>query len=101
MLYGGRGQDAGAPGGIIGIERAGKVNAAPCGRAFAGDHAIADNGKSMGCGLAAGWLEDAGFSGLGTKGGHWCALLNFSSDPAFPCGPKRVVNDSKLALPDF
>ena len=28
MLDGGRGQDARAPGGVIGIERAGKVNAA-------------------------------------------------------------------------
>ena len=105
MLDRGRGQDARAPGGVIGIERAGKMDAAPGGRAFAGDHAIADDGERMGCGLAAGWLERTGRfrlrSGLGTRGRH---RLHFSisfSDPAFPCGRKRVVNDSKLAFRDF
>jgi hypothetical protein len=72
MLDGGRGQDACAPGGVIGIERTGKVDATFGRGAFAGDHTVADNGEGAGRGLAAGWLEDAGFSGLGTRGGHNC-----------------------------
>ena len=44
MLDGGRRQDANAPGGVIGIERAGEMDAAPGGRAFAGDHAVAHDG---------------------------------------------------------
>ena len=57
MLDRGRGQDARAPGGVIGIERAGKMDAALGGRAFAGDHAIAHDGERVGCGIAAGWFE--------------------------------------------
>ena len=57
MLDGGRGQDARAPGGVIGIQRAGKMNAALGGRAFAGDHAVAHDGEGMGGGVAAGNLE--------------------------------------------
>ena len=57
MLDGGRGQDAGAPGGVIGIERAGKMDAAFGGRAFAGNDAVADDRERVGCGLAAGGLE--------------------------------------------
>ena len=65
MLDGGRGQDARAPGGVIGIERAGKMNAAPGGGALAGDHAVAHDRERMGCGLAAGRLRDVGrFGGL-------------------------------------
>jgi hypothetical protein len=41
-------QDARAPGGVIGIERAGEVDTAFGGRAFAGDYAIADNSQSVG-----------------------------------------------------
>ena len=71
MLDGGRGQDAHAPGGVIGIERAGKMNAAFGGRAFAGDHAIAHDGEGMGSGVAAGWLQGADrVGGLGTRGRH-------------------------------
>ena len=44
MLDGGRGQDAGAPGGVIGIERAGKMDAAWW-WAFAGD-AVADDASA-------------------------------------------------------
>jgi hypothetical protein len=57
MLDGGRGQDACAPGGIIGIEFAGKMNAALGGGAFTGDHAIAHNGKSLCSGIPAGDLR--------------------------------------------
>ena len=57
MLDGGRGQDARAPGGVIGIERAGKMDAAFGGRAFAGDDAIAHDGQGVGGGVAAGGLE--------------------------------------------
>ena len=59
MLDGGRGQDARAPGGVIGIQRAGKMNAAFGGRAFAGDHAIAHDGEGMGSGVAAGSVARA------------------------------------------
>jgi hypothetical protein len=80
MLDRARGQDACAPGGVIGIERAGKVNAAPGGGALAGDHAITDDRERMRGGLAAGWLGDVGrfsgrFSGFGNRGRH---SLHFS-----------------------
>ena len=80
MLDGGRGQDARAPGGVIGIERAGKVNAAPSCGALAGDHAVAHDRERMGCGLAAGRLRDVRrfggrFSSLGSRGRH---SLHFS-----------------------
>ena len=74
MLDRARGQDAGAPGGVIGIERAGKMDTAPGGRAFAGDHAIAHDGQRLGSGLAAGRLERTGRSSdaqqTWTGGGH-------------------------------
>jgi hypothetical protein len=70
MLDGSRGEDARAPGGVIGIERAGEVDAAFGGRAFAGDHAIADDGQSVGGGIAAGRLKCAIRGGLGTRGRH-------------------------------
>ncbi|MGY3358209.1 hypothetical protein ACVWZK_004872 [Bradyrhizobium sp. GM0.4] len=51
------GEDAGAPGGVIGIERAGEVHPSLGGRAFARDHAVAHDGQCMGRGIAAGWFE--------------------------------------------
>ena len=48
MLDRGRGQDARAPGGVIGVQLAGKMNTALGGRAFAGDHAIAHDGRAHG-----------------------------------------------------
>ena len=48
MLDRGRSQDARAPGGVIGIQRAGKMHAALGGRAFAGDHAVAHDGRAHG-----------------------------------------------------
>jgi len=71
MFDRGRGQDARAPSGVIGIERSRKVNAALGGGAFAGDHAIADDGQGMRGRLAARWLKGAdGVDGLGTRGRH-------------------------------
>ena len=71
MLDGGRSQDARAPGGVIGVERAGEMDAAPGGRAFAGDHTITHDGQRMGGGIAAGRLQDAdGVGSLGTRGRH-------------------------------
>src|SRR5215475_8527833 len=61
MLDGGRGQDALAPGGVIGIERAGKMHTALGGRAFAGDHAVTHDGQRMGGGVSALWFKSAGF----------------------------------------
>ncbi|OAF14146.1 hypothetical protein AXW67_00695 [Bradyrhizobium neotropicale] len=49
----GCGQDAGAPGGIVGVERAGEMHPALGGRAFTRDHAIAHDGERMGSGIAA------------------------------------------------
>ena len=54
MLDRGRRQDARAPGGVVGIQRAGKMNAAPGGGPFAGDHAVANDGQGKGGGIAAG-----------------------------------------------
>ena len=74
MLDRGRGQDARAPGGVIGIQHAGKMHAAPGGRAFAGDHAIADDRQRLGGGIPAG---NPGFDGserfgeLSNRGRHW------------------------------
>src|SRR5207248_9493416 len=71
MLDRARGQDARAPGGVEGIERAGKMDTALGGRAFAGDHAITHDGERVGCGVAAGWFEDAvGFGGIVRRGRH-------------------------------
>jgi hypothetical protein len=68
---GGGGQDARAPGGVVGIERAGKVDAALGGGAFAGDHAIAYDGQGMGGSLAAGRLQgDHDIGRLDTRGRH-------------------------------
>jgi len=54
MLHRGRRQDARAPGGVIGVQRAGEVNAAPGGGPFAGNHAVAHNGQGQGSGVPAG-----------------------------------------------
>jgi hypothetical protein len=62
MLDRGRGQNARAPGGVVGVQRAGKMNATPGGRAFAGNHAIAHDSEGKCCGIAAGnlrWFERA------------------------------------------
>jgi len=71
----GRGQDARAPGGIIGVQRPGKVNAAFGGGAFARDHAVAHNRQGKGRGVAAGnlrWFEGADSLGdLRRRGRHW------------------------------
>ena len=69
MLDRGRRQNALAPGGVIGIERAGEMHAAPGGGPFAGDHPVAHDGQGKGSGVAAGNVgrfEDGGRLG----GGH-------------------------------
>jgi hypothetical protein len=75
MLDRGRGQDTRAPGGVIGIQRAGEMNAALGGGALAGDHAIAHDGQRKRCAIAAGDVgrlkgaETVGkYSG---RGRHW------------------------------
>jgi hypothetical protein len=71
MLNRSRGQDARAPGGVVSIECAGKMDTALGGRAFAGDHAVAHDGERVRRGFAAGWFGDADdFSGLGRRGRH-------------------------------
>ena len=53
MLDRRRSQDARAPGGLIGVKRAGKMDTAVGCRAFAGDHAIAHDCQRMSGGVAA------------------------------------------------
>jgi hypothetical protein len=64
------GQDAGAPGGVIGIERAGEVHPPLGGRAFAGDHAVAHDGQCVGRGIAAGRFEGRRLNRLMRSGRH-------------------------------
>ena len=75
MLDGGRGQDACAPGGIVGIQFAGKMNTALGGGAFTGDDAIAHNSQGLRSGIAAGNLRrfQGGnrFGKFNKRGGHW------------------------------
>src|SRR6201999_1901468 len=52
-----RGENARAPGGVVGIERAGKMNTALGGRSLAGDHAVTDDGEGLRRGFAAGNLR--------------------------------------------
>ena len=106
MLDGGRGQDARAPGGVIGIQLAGKMNPAFGGRAFAGDDAIAHDGQRLRSGIPAGNLggfQSADrFGGVSKQGQTLVVtLFSFCSGPAFSRGRKRVVNDSKLANASF
>ena len=54
VLDRGRRQDAGAPGGVIGIQRAGEMDTAPGGGSFAGNHAVAHDGQCKGSGVPAG-----------------------------------------------
>ena len=54
MVDGGRGQDARAPGGVQGIQRAGKMHATLRGRAFARDHAITHDAESLSGAVTAG-----------------------------------------------
>src|SRR5450631_3370739 len=100
VLDRGRGQDAGAPSGVIGVQFAGEMNATFGGRAFAGNHAIAHDSEGKCCGIAAGdlgWFEGGDTFGRHSGGGrHWYSLLFFQT-PAIHAGRERVVNDSKLA----
>ena len=57
MLDRGRGQDTRAPGSIGGIQRAGKVNTAPCGGPLTGDHAVAHHCQRLRGGIPAGNLR--------------------------------------------
>jgi len=91
MLDRADGQDARAPGGVVGIERAGKMDAAPGGGPLAGDHAVAHDGQGVRRGPAAGWLRDVRrfggrFNGVGRRGRHSCTSQFLFSGPAFPYG---------------
>jgi hypothetical protein len=85
MLDRGRGQDARAPGSVIGVQRAGKMNATLGGRAFAGNHAIAHDREGKCCGIAAGdirWFESADTFGGHCGSGSHRILFCFFSDPS-------------------
>ncbi len=87
VLDRGRGQDARAPGGVIGVQRTGKMNATFGGRAFAGNHAITHDSEGKCRAVAAGdlrWFE-GGFGGHSGRGRHWSSLLSFSNPSNFPC----------------
>ncbi len=79
MLDRGRGQDARAPGGVICVQHAGKMHAAPGSGTFARDHTVAHDGEGKCCGIAAGnlpGLERVGRFGQGSeRGRHWYVLL--------------------------
>src|ERR1700751_5862682 len=47
------GQDTRAPGGVLSIKRAGKMNAAPCCGTFASDHTVAHDAQDICCNIAA------------------------------------------------
>jgi hypothetical protein len=75
MLDRGRSQDTRAPGGVGGIQFAGKMNPALGGRTLAGDDAIAHDGKGLGCGIPAGNLRGFQstdrFGEFNKRGRHW------------------------------
>src|SRR5690348_3548919 len=52
------GQDLCAPGGIVGVQRAGEVHPTPGRRTLAGDYAVAHDGQRLSRGVAAGWFKD-------------------------------------------
>src|SRR3954447_19892709 len=96
MLHRSRRQDAGAPGGIMGIQSARKMNPSLRGGTFAGDHAVADDGKGLCRGVVAGnrGLDRERVGGNGSGGGHWYSSVFLVLVPAFPCGRKRLVNEA-------
>src|SRR4051812_40283555 len=73
MLDRSRRQDAGAPGGVMGIQSARNMNPSLGGGTFAGDHAVADDGKGLCRGVVAGYrgLDRDRVGGNGSGGGHW------------------------------
>ncbi len=88
MLDRSRGQDARTPGRVIGVQRAGKMNAPLGGRTFAGNHAIAHDRERKCCSIAAGDIRR--FESADTLGGHsgrgsHCILFCFFPTPAIPC----------------
>jgi hypothetical protein len=92
MLDRGRRQDARAPGSVVGIERTGEMDTALGGRAFSAWAAVlrqdGDNTP-----LRASAVLVLGVDIVGA--------FNSYLRPAFPCGRKRVVNDSELGFRDF
>ena len=77
MLDRSRGENARAPGGVGGIQRAGKMNTALGGRPLAGDHAVADDGEGLRRGFATGnpGLDGDRFGGHSSRGRHWYSSL--------------------------
>ena len=75
MLDRGSCQDARAPGGVVGVQRTGKMNAASGSGTFSCDHPIAHNSQRLGSRTAAGnhrWFEGADrFGRFGGRGRHW------------------------------
>ena len=71
MLHRRGGEDALAPGDVMGVELTGEMDTAFGGRALAGNHAVADDGQRTGCGVTAGnfgGLEGGGVSAEEAKG---------------------------------
>ena len=77
MLHCGCGENARAPGGVVGIQRAGEMNTAPGGRSLAGDDAVADDGEGLRCGFPAGNFRGYGGGRFGrnSRGRHWYSFL--------------------------
>ena len=91
-----RGQNSGAPGCVIGIERAGKMHAAAGRRALAGDHAVAHDGKRLGRSVAAGRFKDADrIDAPLLKGSHNSRLdLYFGQDGPLGMNEQLTIRNS-------
>src|SRR6185437_11199397 len=99
MLDRSRGQNTRAPGHVMGIQRPRKMHSAPRGGTLPGDDAITNNGQCQRSSIPAGnlgGLDSADGFGVGNRGRHWYSSHFSCSGPAFSCGRKRLVNDSKL-----
>lgn len=89
-----------APGGAIGVQRVGEMNAAFRSRAFAGDHAVAhDGGHGQRC-----YDRTVKSMLIARRSADVMGVTYYTSKlllqgSVFPCGRKRaVMNDLKLAF---
>jgi hypothetical protein len=91
-----RGQDLGAPCGIVGVQRAGEMHPAPGRRTLAGDHAVTNDGKRLGRGVATGWFKDVDrIDAPWLKGSHNSRLdLYFAQDGPLGMNEQLTIRNS-------
>src|SRR5258708_38538965 len=91
-----RSQDTRARGGVLSIERTGKMNAAPRCGAFDSDHTVAHDAQGIYCDVLVTTFRHLNgadqFVRYSDKGRHCAVPFIFFQIPALPCGRKRVVN---------